>query len=104
MNSSEDVFITCPLAEIQALNPSMIASVNFVIYRFYSNFVEKYASRNKFALKSAYKKLTKNKKNFRPTDEVTKSGSILLLGKNSLLSKIGDQRCDRNCYLESVDY
>ena len=31
------------------------------------------------------------------TDDVTKSGSSLPLGKNSLLSKIGDQRCDRNC-------
>ena len=33
------------------------------------------------------------------TEEVTKSGSLLPLGKNSLLSKIGDQRCDRKCYL-----
>ena len=33
------------------------------------------------------------------TEEVTKSGSLLLLEKNSLLPKIGDQRCDRNCYL-----
>ena len=31
------------------------------------------------------------------TDEVTKSGSLLPLGKNSLLSKIGDQRRDPNC-------
>ena len=28
------------------------------------------------------------------TEEVTKSGSPLPLGKNSFLSKIGDQRCD----------
>ena len=40
----------------------------FIIYRFYSNFVEIWAPRSNFALKSAYKKLTKNKKNFRPTD------------------------------------
>ena len=33
------------------------------------------------------------------TEEVTKSGSLLPLGKNSLLSKTGDQRCDRKCYL-----
>ena len=33
------------------------------------------------------------------TEEVTKSGSLLPLGKNSLLAKIGDQRCDRKCYL-----
>ena len=40
----------------------------FIIYRFYSNFVEIWTPRSNFALKSAYKKLTKNKKNFRPTD------------------------------------
>ena len=28
-----------------------------------------------------------------------KSGSLLPLEKNSLLSKIGDQRCNRKCYL-----
>ena len=39
-----------------------------IIYRLYSNFVENYAPKNNFALKSAYKNLTKNKKNFRPTD------------------------------------
>ena len=36
---------------------------------------------------------------FPDTEEVTKSGSLLPLGKTSLLSKIGDQRGDRNCYL-----
>ena len=40
----------------------------FIIYRFYSNFVEIWAPRSNFALKSAYKKLAKNKKNFRTTD------------------------------------
>ena len=29
------------------------------------------------------------------TEEVTKSGSLLTLGKNSLLSKMAGQRCDR---------
>ena len=38
------------------------------------------------------------------TEEVTKSGSLLPLGKDSLLSKIGDQRCGRKCYLYSVGY
>ena len=38
------------------------------------------------------------------TEKVTKSGSLLPLGKNSLLSKIGDQRCDRKFYLLSVSY
>ena len=33
------------------------------------------------------------------TEEVTKSGSLLPLEKNSLLSKTGDQRCNRKCYL-----
>ena len=33
------------------------------------------------------------------SEEVTKSGKLLPLGKNSLLSKIGDQHCDRKCYL-----
>ena len=33
-----------------------------------------------------------------PTEEATKSGSLLLLEKNRLLFKIGDQRCDRKCY------
>ena len=32
------------------------------------------------------------------TEKVTKSDSLSPLGKNSLLSKIGDQRCDRKCY------
>ena len=40
----------------------------FIIYRFYSNFVEIWTQRCNFALKSTYKKLTRNKKNFRPTD------------------------------------
>ena len=33
------------------------------------------------------------------TQEVMKSGSLSPLEKNSLLSKIGDQRYDRKCYL-----
>ena len=40
-----------------------------------------------------------NAKTLLITEEVTKSGSLLPLGKNSLLSKIGDQRCDGKCYL-----
>ena len=39
-----------------------------IIYRFCSNFVEVWAPRSNFALKSVCKKLTKNTKNFRPTD------------------------------------
>ena len=34
----------------------------FSIYRFYSNYVENWATRNNFALKSAYKKLQKIKR------------------------------------------
>ena len=45
----------------------ILRALFFIIYRVYSNFVEKWAPRSNFALKSAYKKL-KNKKNFRPTD------------------------------------
>ena len=41
---------------------------------------------------------------FRTGEEVTESGRLLPLGTNSLLSKIGDQRCDRKCYLRSVGY
>ena len=39
-----------------------------IIYRFYSNFVENYTHRSNFVLKSAYKKLTKIKRIFQPTD------------------------------------
>ena len=46
----------------------ILHSLFFIIYRFYSNFVEIGALRCNFARKSAYKKLTKNKKNFRPAD------------------------------------
>ena len=46
----------------------ILQSLFFIIYRFYTNFVEIWAPRSNFALKSAYKKLTKNKKNVRPTD------------------------------------
>ena len=39
----------------------------------------------------------KSERTAKVTEKVTKRGSLLPLGKNSLLSIIGDQRCDRKC-------
>ena len=53
----------------------------------------------KSAIKSTNRqRLTVSRHTITITEEVTKSGSLLPLEKNSLLSKIGDQRCDRKCY------
>ena len=50
-------------------------------------------------LKLLSKYIDKTNLNQYYTEEVTKSGSLLPLGKNSVLSKTGDQRCDRKYYL-----